>query len=185
MLPPPSLSSLVRLRPVPPPQALASPACRARRSSALSPSAARAQPPRSAPRPCAQLHAQATRHHRGALHHGAHALCAASVRRRPCALSPCLHSRSVATILTSTSSCSRRWWARARASSPRSSTSIGQRLALRCAGPARPPGVCRRIMFSAYESSRLYRDLKLRGAIIRDKQVRELPHVWVRKLGCG
>lgn len=35
-------------------------------------------------------------------------------------------------------------------------------------------------VFRAYETTKLYRDLKLRGAIIRDKTLNLLPHEQVR-----
>ena len=37
-------------------------------------------------------------------------------------------------------------------------------------------GSCSRTLASAYETTKLYRDLKLRGAIIKDKQLILLPH---------
>ena len=39
-------------------------------------------------------------------------------------------------------------------------------------------------VFRAYETTKLYRDLKLRGAIIRDKTLNLLPHEQVRMYTC-
>jgi Bardet-Biedl syndrome 5 protein len=39
-------------------------------------------------------------------------------------------------------------------------------------------------VFRAYETTKLYRDLKLRGAIIRDKTLNLLPHEQVRRCCC-